>query len=136
MRTVILAGSLLAGVALFATPLQAQRVSAEVVVRGGPVAGHVAVEDREPAYRDREAYRRYPGRRTVAEHYQPRVIVVERFDHRHGKHWNRRKHLEQGYRLVTVYYVDGRYYDRYDPHYAGVREVVVYERDGRFYQDD
>jgi len=136
MRTGILAGSLLAGLALIATPLQAQRVSAEVVLRAGPVAGHVVVEDREPAYRYREAYRREPGRRMVVQRYQPRVIVVERFDHRHSKHWNRGRYLGHGYRLVTVYYVDGRYYDRYDPHYSGTREVVVYERDGRFYQDD
>jgi hypothetical protein len=113
MRTGILAGSLLAGVALIATPLQAQRVSAEVVLRSGPVAGHV-----------------------VVERYQPRVIVIERFDHRHGKRWNRDHHRDHGYRLVTVYYADGRYYDRYDPHYSDVREVVVYERDGRFYRDD
>jgi hypothetical protein len=135
MRTGILAGSLLVGLALIATPLQAQRVSAEVVLRGGPVAGHVVVEDRESAYRHREVYRREPGRRMVAA-YQPRVIVVERFDHRHGKHWNRGRHLGHGYRLVTVYYMDGRYYDRYDSHYSQVREVVVYERDGRFYQVD
>jgi hypothetical protein len=136
MRTGILAGSLLAGVALIATPLQAQRVSAEVVLRSGPVAGHVVVEDRQPAYRHREVYRREPGRRMVVERYQPRVIVIERFDHRHGKRWNRDHHRDHGYRLVTVYYADGRYYDRYDPHYSDVREVVVYERDGRFYRDD
>jgi hypothetical protein len=136
MRTGILAGSWLAGLALLATPLQAQRVSAEVVLRSGPVAGHVVVEDREPTYRQREIYRREPARRMVAQRYQPRVIVVERFDPRHGKHWNRGRHLGQGYRLVTVYYMDGRYYDRYDPHYSNAREVVVYERDGRFYLAD
>jgi hypothetical protein len=137
MRTGILAGSFLAGLALMAAPLHGQRVSAEVVVRGGPVAGRVVVGERYPAYRHRELYRRHPGRRVVvAERYHPRVIVVERFDRHHGKPWKRDKYWKRGYRLVTVYYIDGRYYDRFDTYYPDVQEVVVYERNGRFYRDD
>ena len=45
------------------------------------------------------------------------------------KHWTRR-----GYRPVTVYYWDGRYYDRPIAHRYGVRTIVVWERNGRFYQ--
>lgn len=136
MRTGILAGSFLAGLTLIAAPLHAQRVSAEVLVRGGPVAGHVVVGDRYPAYHQRELYRRHPGRRViVAERYQPRVIVVERFDRHRGKHWKRDKYWKRGYRVVTVYYADGRYYDRFDPYHPRFREVIVYERGGRFYRD-
>ena len=81
------------------------------------------------------------GRRlTVSERFTAatpaRRVVVERFDRGHGKHGKRNHHREHGYPLVTVYYVDGRYYDRYDPRFAHVREVLVYERDGRFYRED
>ncbi len=65
----------------------------------------------------------------MVERYAPRVIVVERVRaHRPRTYWARR-----GYRPVTLYYVDGRYYDRW---YGGrgVREIVVYERDGRYYE--
>jgi hypothetical protein len=97
---------LLVALALLAAPLQAQVVSASVVLRGGPSSGQVAI----PAH-------------------PRRVIVVETVRHRHVKHWKR------GYRPVTVYYVNGRYYDRLDRHRRGVRAVVVYERGGRYYHD-
>ena len=45
MNTSIAAGSLLAALTLV-TPLHGQQVSAGVVVRSGPVAGHVVIEDR------------------------------------------------------------------------------------------
>ena len=124
MKTSTLAWSLVAGLALAATPLHAQHVSAEVVVRGGPVDGRVVVDDGYSSYRR-------PVRRVVVERYTPRVVRVERFRHRHGKHWRRK-----GYREVIVYYVDGRYYDRIAWSHPRAYEVVVYERDGRFYRDD
>jgi hypothetical protein len=124
MKTSTLAWSLAAGLAFMATPLHAQRVSAEVVVRGGPVAGHVVVDDGYSSYRR-------PARRVVVERYAPRVVRVERFRHRHGRHWRR-----NGSREVIVYYIDGRYYDRAGWDHRRAREVVVYERDGRFYADD
>jgi hypothetical protein len=122
MRTsVVVAGSLLSGLLLVAVPLQAQRVSADVVVRSGPVAGHVTVGDGYSTYR----------RRSVVYHrVAPRVVVIERVHRHHHRAGWWRKH---GFRPVTVYYVNGRYYDRWDrPRYA--REVMVYERDGRYYE--
>jgi hypothetical protein len=63
---------------------------------------------------------------------RPTVLRVERVHrHRPARHWSRR-----GYRPVTIYYVDGRYYDRWIGHRHGAREVVVWERDGRYYDDD
>jgi hypothetical protein len=126
MCTSAVARSLLAGLVLTvaAVPLQAQRVEAGVVVYGGPVAGHVIVRDGYSTYR-----RPYTRRVVVAE--RSRIVVVERVHrHRSAKHWARR-----GYRPVTVYYWDGRYYDRWAGHRHGVREVVVWERNGRYYHD-
>jgi hypothetical protein len=122
MKTSTLAGLFLASLALIATPLNGQQVSADVVVRSGPVAGRVIIQD--------EYSRRPPARRVVVvKRYAPRLIVVERFRHNHGKHWKR-----NGYRPVVVYYVDGRYYDRIERRHPRVREIVVYERDGRYYR--
>jgi hypothetical protein len=118
------AGYVVAGLLLIASQAQAQRIGAELAVRSGPVVGHVVINDRV-GY---STYRRPAPRVVVVERYAPRVIVVERVRRGHTpRHWRR-----HGYRTVTVYYVDGRYYDRYLPHRRGVREVVVYERDGRY----
>jgi hypothetical protein len=128
MRTSAVAWSLIAGFLSTAVPLHAQRVEAGVVVRSGPVAGHVVIRD---GY---STYRRPTARRVVVVE-RPRIVVVERV-HRHGraKHWTRR-----GYRPVTLYYWNGRYYDRYYDHWAGhrhaVRTIVVWERDGHYYRD-
>ncbi|MEO7985532.1 MAG: hypothetical protein ABI766_03285 [Gemmatimonadales bacterium] len=117
MNSGILAGSLLTGLVLTA-PLSAQQISAHVVVRGGPAAGHVVVANGYSTYR----------RPVVVDRYAPRVIVVQRVAaHRRGAYLAR-----HGYRPVTLYYVNGRYYDRYVRGH-GVREVVVYERNGRYY---
>jgi hypothetical protein len=86
-----------------------------------------------------------PARRAVVERAWPRVIVVARIDlgnrgrgrgHAYGR-MDDRGWRASGYRPVTVYYVDGRYYDRWDDRYRGrnVRQVVVYERGGRYYRD-
>lgn len=123
MKASVVAGSLLSGALLIASPMQAQRVSADVLIRSGPVAGHVAVDHGYSTYR-RPAERRV----VVVERYAPRVVVVERVHrHRQARHWNR-----HGFRPVTLYYVDGRYYDR---RVRRAREVVVYHRDGRYYED-
>jgi hypothetical protein len=75
-------------------------------------------------------YRRPVARRVVVVE-RPRIVVVERVHrHRSAKHWSRR-----GYRRVTLYHWDGRYYDRWVGHRHGVRTVVVWERDGRYYRD-
>jgi hypothetical protein len=125
MRTSAVAWSLIAGLVSTAVPLHAQRVEAGVAVRSGPVAGHVVVRDGYSSYR-----RPAPRRVVVVE--RPRIVVVERVHrHRSHKHWVRR-----GYHRVTLYYHDGRYYDRWIGHRHGVRTIVVWERDGRYYQDD
>lgn len=129
MNTSIVAGSLLAALTL-ARPVHAQ-VAADVVLRSGPVAGHVVVGDGYSTYRRPVVYRPAPERVIVVERYAPRVVVVERLrHHRKWRHWR-----EHGYRPVMLYYRDGRYYDRSDRHWADGRQVVVYERDGRFYHD-
>jgi hypothetical protein len=121
MRTSVFAGSLLSGLVLIASPLKAQLVSAEVAFRTGPVVGRVEVVD---------GYSTYRPRRVVYYREVPRVIVVERVHHhRHAKHWKRR-----GYHPVTVYYLNGRYYDRWHGAPRGVRRIVVYERGGRYYE--
>jgi hypothetical protein len=119
MRASIVAGSVLVG--LLAAPLRAQQVAADVIVRGGPVAGRIVIADGYSSYQRRVvAYRRPPVRR----------IVVERISYPQFRRWHR-----HGFRRVIVYYVDGRYYDRFDGYRPGVREVLVYERDGRYYRD-
>jgi hypothetical protein len=128
MRTSILAGTFLAGLALIGSPLAAQHVSAEIAVRGGPVAGHVIVGDEYSSYR---RHQHGPARRVVVvERHAPRVIVVERVRH-HRKYWKR-----GAYRPVVVYYLDGRYYNWMERRHPRVREVVVYEHHGRYYRDD
>jgi hypothetical protein len=132
MRTSAVTWSLIAGLLSAAVPLHAQRVEAGVVVRSGPVAGHVVIRDGHSTYR-RDGYSTYrrPTARRVVVVERPRIVVVERVHrHRPVKHWTRR-----GYHPVTLYYWDGRYYDRWDGHRHGVRTIVVWERDGRYYHD-
>jgi hypothetical protein len=126
MRTSVIAGTLLAGLAITAFPVHAQQFAADVVVRSGPVAGHIVIGD------DHSVYRRPPARRViVVERYAPRVVVVERVHHhRRAKQWIRR-----GYRPVTLYYVDGRYYERRPERRRGVYGVIVWERGGRYVHD-
>jgi hypothetical protein len=124
MRTSAVAWSLIAGFLSTAVPLHAQRVEAGVVVRSGPVAGHVVIRD---GY---STYRRPTARRVVVVE-RPRTVTVERTHrHRAAKHWSR-----HGYRRVTLYYWDGRYYDRVVGHRRDVRTIVVWERDGHYYRD-
>jgi hypothetical protein len=86
-----------------------------------------------------------PVRAVAVDRAWPRVIVVARIDlggrgrgrgHAYGRA-DDRGWRSAGYRPVTVYYVDGRYYDRWDVRYRGrnVRQVVVYQRGGRYYRD-
>ncbi len=125
MKTAIVTG----GIALALTlqsPAAAQMVEAGVVVRSGPVAGHVVIADPAPVYH----------RRVVVERYAPRVIVVEHVRvHRSRGHGWWKKH---GYRPVVLYYDVryGRFYDRWHRDRRGIREVIVYERRGRYYVTD
>jgi hypothetical protein len=136
MRTSIATGSLLTAL-LLGQPAQAQQVLADVVLQSGTVAGHVVIGDGYSTYgrgystygRQRVVYRRPPVRRVVVVEQAPRVLVVERARYRGQGEWRR-----FGYRPVTLYYVDGRYFDRsFDR--GGVRQVVVYERGGRYYRE-
>ena len=123
MSTSIVAGSLLVALTLVA-PLHAQGVVADVAVLHGSVAGHVVIGDGYSTYRRPVA---------VQRHAPVRVILIEREHrrhHRHPRHWAR-----LGYRPVTLYFIDGRYYDRPVHRWYGMREVVVYERGGRFYRE-
>lgn len=129
MYTSIAAGSLLAALTL-AAPLSGQQVAADVVLRGGPIAGHVMIGDAYSTYRRPVVvYRRAPERVVVVERYAPRVVMVERVrGHGYGRHWRK-----QGYQPVTLYYLDGRFYDREVREWPPMREVTVYQRNGRFY---
>ena len=96
---------------------QAQQVSADISIGGGPVAGRIIVGDpyyRHPTYRYHPAYRE--------------IVVVRA--HR-GRGWYR----QHRYRPVRVYYDSYRdhYYER--PYYEGLRMVVVYQDGGRYYHD-
>ncbi|MEP6688785.1 MAG: hypothetical protein ABJC36_10585 [Gemmatimonadales bacterium] len=129
MKTSIVAGSLLTALTL-TVPLQAQQVAAHVIVRSGPVAGHVVIGNGYSTYRRPVAYRA-PERVIVVERVAPRVLVVERVRHgKHGRNWR-----AQGYRPVVVYYRDGRYYDRYVRGWPEMHQVVVYQRNGRLYRE-
>ena len=129
MKTSIIAGSVLTALTL-TVPLNAQQVAADVVLRSGPVAGHVVIGNGYSTYRRPMVYRA-PARVIVVERVVPRVIVVERLTHRNRGFPRSWRH--QGYRQVVVYYRDGRYYDRYVRGWPEMREVVVYERNGRLY---
>jgi len=129
MRTSIATGSLLSAL-LLAQPAQAQQVLADIVLHSGPVAGHVFIGDAYSTYgRQRVIYRRPPVRRMVVVEQAPRIIVVEGAQYRGRAEWRR-----FGYRPVTLYYVDGRYFDR-SFNRPGLRQVVVYERGGRYFRD-
>jgi hypothetical protein len=124
-RNTVVAASFALGLALAAAPLRAQAVSADVVFRSGPAAGRVVVGRGYSTYEHPQVivYRRPVARR---------VVVVEPVRRRHHhRHWEHR-----GYRAVTLYYVGGRYYDRWDDFDRGPgRAVTVYERDGRYYRE-
>jgi hypothetical protein len=132
MKTSIVAGSLLTALSLAGT-LAAQQVAADVVVRSGPVAGHVVIGNEYSTYRRPVVHRRAPERVIVVERVAPRVVIVERL--RHRKHFHGRNWRAQGFRPVVVYYREGRYYDRYVRGWPTMREVVVYERNGRLYNE-
>jgi hypothetical protein len=120
LSRVITGSALLIPMLLSAPPASAQRVSADVRIWGGPVAGHIRIgPDRYP-YRYRD--------------YRPRIVRVEVLrvrDYRHPPGWFRE--FRRTARVYIVYRDRDRdlYYDRYRP---GLVECEVYERDGRFYR--
>ena len=93
-------------------------VEGGVVVRSGPVTGHVEVAS--------------PPRALYREQVD-RVIVVERVRMPRGHAYGWRK--KHGYRAVTMYYDGRRYYTRRIVR-PGIRAVIVYERRGRYFVTD
>jgi hypothetical protein len=128
MKARVVVGGLAFGILLAAAPASAQVVQAGVVIRSGPVYGHVIVG--EPAA---AVVYPMPRRVVVVERYAPPVVVVERVYAPRGYAlgWWRR----YGYRPVVVYYGGGRYYQRW---FDGrpLRQFEVYERNGRYYRWD
>jgi hypothetical protein len=124
LSRVITGSGLLIPMLLAAPAASAQRVSADVRIWGGPVAGHIRIgPDRyQPRYRD--YYR----------DYRPRIVRVEVLrvrDFRRHPGWFRE--FRRTARVYIIYRDPDRdfYYDRYRP---GLVECEVYERDGRFYR--
>lgn len=100
---------------------KAQTIRAEVIIG-------------EPHYRDRvvHVYDRPVRRHVVHRYYEPRVIVVNRYHP--GRARGHYKHHGRDYRAVRAWYDrDRRVY--YDGYRSGLREVTVYQIDGRYYDD-
>jgi hypothetical protein len=102
----------------FAPSAAKAQVAATIRVGGHPIGGILRIGDRH-GYYDRY-------------HRAPRVIVIERYDHRKYKV---KDHRQYGYRPIIIYHDrrGDRYYDAWRP---GLSEVRVYERDGRYYRAD
>jgi hypothetical protein len=122
MFTRVLAGSvLLVPLLLTAQPAAAQRVSADIRIGGGPIAGHIRIGPD-----------RYYGRRD----YRPRIVRVEVLrarDYYRRPGWL--KQFRRNARIFVIYYDRDRdfYYDRYA---RGLVEVSVFQREGHFYRWD
>ena len=107
--------------------LPAQRVTADIAIGGGPVAGRIIIGD--------PAYHHGGGEYRGAPRYRPvtREVIEVRGHRGHG--WYHR----HGWRPVRVWYDAPRriyYHDRPLHAARGLRLVVVYERDGRYVWDD
>lgn len=126
MKANVVVGGIALGILLAAGPAHAQVVQAGVVIRSGPVTGHVVVARPRAAVIYRE-----PPRHVVVHRYAPRAVVVERvyLPRRRTYGWWR----GYGYRPVVVYYEGGRYYNR---RFDGrrVRRIEVFERGGHYYR--
>ncbi len=129
MKANVVVGGIAFGVLLATGPASAQVVQAGVVIRSGPVTGHVVVGEPAPVV----AYRRPVHRVVVVERYAPPIVVVERLYGPRGRANGWWRH--QGYRPVVVYYDGSRYYNRW---FEGrtLRRIEVYERGGRYYRWD
>jgi hypothetical protein len=129
MKASIAVGTMAIGLALTASPAQAQMVEAGVVIRSGPVYGHVVVGEPAPVV----VYSEPPRRVVVVHPYAPRVIFVEpvRWPRGRAYGWWRNQ-----YRPIVVYYDGDHYYDGWFSGRPGLRRVEVYQRDGRYYRWD
>jgi hypothetical protein len=112
----LLAGSLLLFPLLVTTPAQAQRVSADIRIGGGPVSGRVRIDSRDG--------------------YRPRRLRVERIRlGDRGRDYGWFDDFRRDARIVVLYY-DGQDDFYYDRGYPGLEEIRIYERDGRYYRID
>jgi hypothetical protein len=95
MKVNVVVGGVAFSLLLAAGPAHAQVLEAGVVIRSGPVTGHVVVA--RPA-----VYREPPRHVVVVDRYAPRVVIVERLyvPQGRGYGWWR----GHGYRPVVVYY--------------------------------
>ena len=125
---------LLVAFSSFATPASAQ-VSGAVIVNGGPVQGRIAVGEPVFAPRPIVVYQPVYGRRVEVARYAQQVVFIERGHGRQGKsaQWYQR----HGYRPVTLYYSQGRYFnlvsgDRRYRRGGYFLQLMVLERGGRF----
>jgi len=118
-------GGIAVSLLLAAGPAHAQVVQAGVVIRSGPVAGHVVIA-RPSVYRE-------PRHVVVVNRYPPRAVVIERLyvPRARAYGWWR----GYGYRPVVVYYDGRRYYHRWFPG-PTLRRIEVYERGRHFYRWD
>lgn len=100
-----------------AEPASAQRVSADIRIGSGPIAGHIRIGDY--GYRNRPRF--------------VRVEVLHARDFYRRSDWLRS--FRRNARMQVVYYDRDRdfYYDRGRP---GLIQINVFERDGRFYRWD
>lgn len=130
-------GSAIAFVAVSISPAPvAAQVSGAVIINSGPVRGRIAVG--EPVFVPRPViiYQPVRGRRVEVARYAPQVVYVERARGRHGK--SARWYQKHGYRPVTLFYSQGRYFTQVFSArgYRGGPEfiaVTAWERHGRFY---
>jgi hypothetical protein len=127
MKSSIVVGGMALGLLLAARPAPAQMVEAGVVIRSGPVVGHVVVDEPQPVV----VYREPAGRVVVVDRYAPRVIAVETVRWPRGRAYGWWRHQ---YRPIVVYYDGARYYDRWFTGRPGLRRIEVYQRDGRYYR--
>jgi hypothetical protein len=125
MKANVVAGGIAVSLLLAAGPALAQVIQAGVVIRSGPVTGHVVVA--EPVA--------YPEARrvVVVDRYPSRAVFVERIYVPRGRAYGWWR--DRGYRPVVVYYDGRRYYRRWfsEPR---LRRIEVYEHRGRFYRWD
>jgi len=115
-RILLVSSSLLTSL-LLSTSAQAQRVSADIIIGGGPVSGRVLIDSRE--------------------RYRPRRVRVERirFGDR-GRDYGWFDDFRRDARVIVLYYDDrdDYYYDR--SYYPGLAEIRIFERGGRYYRID
>jgi hypothetical protein len=115
-RILLVSSSVLASL-LLSTSAQAQRVSADIVIGGGPVSGRVLIDSRE----------RYRPRRIRVE----RILLGDR-----GRDYGWFDDFRRDARVIVLYYDDRDdcYYDR--SYYPGLEETRIFERGGRYYRID